>query len=342
MPSKIPARLATLPLEPACLRFRTNEELAAHLAALSTCDVRQIGASRSGQPMYGVVCGAGRRNVSVIAGCHADEPIGPMTAQALPMVLQSHFPELLTEYRFYIVPQMNPDGADVNRPWFADPPELTRYLAHVSRELPGDDIEFNFGEDAGVRPETRAAMDFLRPHAPVTAHFSLHGLALATGAWCLINRAWRDRATPFMDAFCAFCQTIGYPQHDEERHGEKGFERIRTGFCTTPRSEAMRAFFEAQGDYATAARFHPNSMEWVAALGGDPLCVVSEVPLFTITPPENVSPHAATAAAKEALRSAALGGEETLAEIVEQYAIQPTPISLQVRLQLAMIVLALQ
>lgn len=342
MLSKLLARLADVPLDAGLLQFRDNDELAAHLAALTIGEVCEIGASRSGQAMYGVVFGNGRRNVSLIAGCHADEPIGPMTAQALPVLLQTHFPELLDEYRLYVVPQMNPDGADVNRAWFADPPDPARYLAQVSRELPGDDIEFNFGEAADVRPENRAAMEFLRPHAPFAAHFSLHGLAIATGAWCLINRVWRDRAAGFMDAFSAFCRKVGYPQHDEERNGEKGFERIRPGFCTTPRSDAMRTFFEAHGDHATASRFHPNSMEWIASLGGDPLCIVSEVPLFTITPPEGTSQHAATAAVKDALRSAAMGGDVALAEIVERYSIRPTPISLQVRLQLAMIVLALQ
>src|SRR5690606_32792350 len=162
--------------------------------------------------------------------------------------------------------QMNPDGADVNRAWFADPLDLQAYVATVCRELPGDDIEFGFGEDESIRPENGAAMAFLRPHAPFAAHFSLHGLAVATGAWCLINREWQGRATPFMDAFSAFCAAVSYPQHDEMRSGEKGFQRIAPGFCTTPRADAMRAFFEAQGDHDTAQRFHPNSMEWLMSL----------------------------------------------------------------------------
>ena len=323
--------------------FRNNSQLADHLSCLSAARIHEIGTSRAGQAMYGVVVGEGTRAVSVIAGCHADEPIGPMTAQALPQLLHAHFPELLREYTFYIVPQMNPDGADRNRPWFANPPDLAVYLANVSRESPGDDIEFGFGEGADVRPENRAAMEFLRPHGPSAAHFSLHGLAVATGAWCLINREWRERATAFIEAFCTFCRQMEYPQHDEERAGEKGFERIRPGYCTTPCSDAMRAYFEALGDPATAARFHPSSMEWVASLGGDPMCVVSELPLFTITTPGGLSQHGATAAVKDALKRATVRREAgALAEVVDKYGIYPTPIALQVRLQLSMIVLALQ
>jgi hypothetical protein len=45
----------------------------------------------------------------------------------------------------------------------------------------------------------------------------------------------------------------------------------------------MRKHFLDLGDEVTAGRFRPSSMEAVRALGGDPLTLVSEMPLF-ITP----------------------------------------------------------
>jgi hypothetical protein len=42
----------------------------------------------------------------------------------------------------------------------------------------------------------------------------------------------------------------------------------------------MRAYFETLGDLETAGKFRPSSMEHVRSLGGDPLTLVSEVPLF--------------------------------------------------------------
>ena len=57
-----------------------------------------------------------------------------MTAQLLPSVLRDSFPELLDAYTFCIVPQMNPDGADRNRSWFAEPPDFMHYAnAAISR-----------------------------------------------------------------------------------------------------------------------------------------------------------------------------------------------------------------
>ena len=44
----------------------------------------------------------------------------------------------------------------------------------------------------------------------------------------------------------------------------------------------MQHFFEKKGDSETAAKFKLNSMEYVCTLGGDPLCLVTELPLFML------------------------------------------------------------
>ena len=45
----------------------------------------------------------------------------------------------------------------------------------------------------------------------------------------------------------------------------------------------MRDHFLARGDDEMAARFRPSSMETIRALGGDPLTLVTKMPLF-LTP----------------------------------------------------------
>jgi hypothetical protein len=71
-----------------------------------------------------------------------------------------------------------------------------------------------------------------------------------------------------------------YVLHDVERDGEKGFCRIARGFCTRPDSASMRQYFLERGDAETAGLFRPSSMEAIRSFGGDPLTVVSEMPLF--------------------------------------------------------------
>lgn len=260
-------------------------------------DGTAIGESRSGRSLHAFRLGHGETNISLIGGCHADEPVGPRLLCHLVAYLRSlptdH--EWLSRFTWWIVPHVNPDGAAINASWsgtgadFYTAPEydLTNYLSHVVRELPGDDIEFGFPrdrDDQACRPENRAVYDWWQQaDRPFKLHASLHGMAFAAGPWFLFERSWLDRSQLLQQTCVATVQSLGYELHDVERHGEKGFHRLARGFCSRPDSRAMAAHFQALDDHETANKFRPSSMETVRSFGGDPLTLVSEMPLF-ITP----------------------------------------------------------
>ena len=345
MNSEIITQLSEFPIHPEAARYRDAEAVEALGASESGIDSRCIGASREGQPIMGFRFGSGPRNVSITAGCHADEPIGPMTAQALYWHLSESFQKLLELFSFHVVPTINPDGARRNSTWFSDPLEMHTYLNHVIRELPGDDIEFGFGDDGDERPENVAAMKFFRESGPYAAHFSLHGLAIADGAWCLICKEWQDRAESYMSDFTELCGLTGFGQHDIDRKGEKGFHRIRKGYTTTPHSEPMKQFFLDKGDEATAAKFKPTSMQFIQSLGGDPLCIVSELPLFRIGRKSTSLEVSSTNQFRDRLDEVRARKpnitERDLTDACDAFQVQPSPIDIQIRLQTGMIVLAL-
>jgi len=258
--------------------------------------------SREGRPVDGYRFGSGATRIGLIAGCHADEPVGPLLLEALVRYLSTAPPdsEALTRFDWWIVPHINPDGAERNRAWSGtgvgdagsaapDAYDFATYLRHVVRELPGDDIEFGFprgGDDTGARPEPRAVYDWWQSDPrPFSMHMSLHGMAFAAGPWYLIEPAWADRSDIIIERCSAAAADMGYRLHDVERNGEKGFTRIARGFCTRPDSVAMAAYFHTLGDDATASLFRPSSMETIRTLGGgggDALTLVSEMPLFTL------------------------------------------------------------
>ncbi len=251
-----------------------------------------IGWSREGRPVHAFRLGTGETQVSLLAGCHADEPVGPRLLLQLATYLSALASDdpLLTDYEWWIVPHINPDGAERNRAWQHDDAEaydLSEYLAHVVREPPGDDIEFGFPADetdSDARPENRAVYDWWRAaEGPFALHVSLHGMGFAAGPWFRIEPAWRDRFDRIREVCVHAVDELGYELHDVERQGEKGFFRLERGFCTRPDSRFMREYFVAQGEPDTASLFRPSSMETVRSLGGDPLTLVSEMPLF-ITP----------------------------------------------------------
>lgn len=252
----------------------------------------RIGSSREGRAVRAFRLGTGQRHISLIGGCHADEPVGPRLLRRVVgwlRRLDANDPAL-ADHTWWIIPHINPDGEARNRPW--QPPGQEAYdlginLGHVHRELPGDDIEFGFPRDASdreVRPENRAAWDWWRgAEGRFILHVSLHGMAFGAGPWFLVDRAWIDRCELLKRRCSDRVRDLGYVLHDVERRGEKGFERIERGFCTRPESGAMAAHFLARNDPDTASRFRPSSMEVMRSLGDDVLTLVSEMPLF-ITP----------------------------------------------------------
>lgn len=259
---------------------------------------REIGRSREDRPIVAHRFGSGPLRVSLLGGCHADEPVGPRLLRHLVGWLGelpgSH--PALRDVEWWILPHLNPDGAARNRAWQhpdAGAYRLTEYLAHVVREGPGDDVEFGFPRGPGdreARPENRAARRWWRSaEGPFHLHASLHGMAVGRGPWFLLDRAWADRSDDLQDACRRASREMGYRVHDEDRGGEKGFRRISEGFSTRPDSRAMRDHFLERGDEETARRFRPSSMETMRELGEDALTLVPEMPLFLVDGPADAN-----------------------------------------------------
>ena len=250
-----------------------------------------LGASREGLPVVGYRFGTGRAVVSLLGGCHADEPVGPRFLRRLVAYLAGLAPEdpMLSRHQWWIIPHLNPDGERRNAAW-QDPDavayDLGRYLQDAVRELPGDDIEFGFPRDdadSGARPENRAAYAWWRTcDRPFLLHVSMHGTRFTAGPWFLIDRAWEHRCRWLKSACRRRVAELGYVLHDVERQGEKGFFRFERGFTSRPDSKLMAAYFEARGDPQTASRFRPSSMETLRSFGADTLTLVPEMPLFLL------------------------------------------------------------
>lgn len=305
----------------------------------------ELGASEEECPLLGVVLGRGPQTVSLIAGNHADEPVGPETLRTLILEGLVHANELsdwFERFTFVVVPHTNPDGEARNRRWIEQWPDLEAYLRHVVREAPGRDLEFGF---PAMRPENEHVSAFLRAHAPFDLHVSLHGMAISEGAMLLINRPWTFRTQALRDGFREAAAEDGLRMHDYNRKGEKGFFYIEPGFTTTPRGEAMRIFFRAQGDEAMAERFHDSSMEFVMDLGGDPLCLVTELPLFVVES-ERLTPGvpedylALRAKLPEAKRRLAQG--KSIDDLLAPFNLRPLPLASAMRLQLRALELGLE
>jgi hypothetical protein len=342
-------------------QFRTGaavhpllQQICRENADLAACE--QIGVSEEGRPIAGVVMGKGARRVSLIAGAHSDEPVGPETLRTLiieGLKQRDLLGDWFEQFQFVIVPHINPDGEARNQNWIAKWPDVEAYLLNAFREPPGRDLEFGF---PNMRVENKCVSEFLQLHAPFALHASLHGMGFAEGAMLLIERRWIDKTQTLREQFKQAVRAAGLRLHDHDRKGEKGFHYIEPGFWTTPEGSAMRNFFsakpmrssgEGKNDSTTAQLFHDSSMEFVRTLGGDPLCLVTELPLFVINkeilPRKPGAPQAYLEFAEKipALRSELLAGR-SVQPILDSFQIQPFSLNAAVPLQLKVIELGLQ
>ncbi len=265
-----------------------------HIEAILVCPIdvvkgQCLGQSVEGRDILGYTFGTGEKRISLIAGNHADEPIGPLLLKKIVTYLASlnTANDLLTKYSWWIVPHGNPDGEAKNLKWYSYKDQFTdlpKYLLNVERELPGRDIEFGFpieGSIVPLRPENKAVYDFWRSSkSSFDLHVSLHGMQATYGPWFLIDESWIDRTEDFRTQCAQRTKQLGYELYDLDRSGEKGFKRIDEGFCTRPDSKEMRQHFLALDDIETANKFHASSMESIRSLGGDCLTLVTEMPLF--------------------------------------------------------------
>ena len=297
-------------------RFRTSAEVFDEMRA--ACEANPdlarfevIGRSEEGRPIAGVTLGYGPHTVTLVAGAHADEPVGPETLRTL--VLEGlaargwgapggGVESLFERFTLRVVPHVNPDGEARNRAWIeawdAGRPAdaLGHFLRGRRREPPGRDVEFGYPV---MRPENAAASRFLFPYEPVALHASLHGMGFSEGALLLIEKDWIDRPAlgDLKTGFERAAADAGLRLHDHDRGAEKGFRYGGPGFWTTPEGRAMQAHFLEQGDEETAAQFFLSSMETAVLTGrgrggpgtggagerpATPLCLVTELPLFVL------------------------------------------------------------
>jgi len=331
----------------AAVRMQVETACAGAAAAGKPVRCEEIGESEEGRPLLGVMLGNGPTRVSLLSGAHADEPVGTLTLQALIEALCGRDAEAearLQQYTFCIVPHVNPDGAAINAPWIERWPDAEVCLRHVVREPPGRDIEFGY---PAMRAENRAVSEFLKSHGPFGLHMSLHGMLVSEGGMLLVERTWAPRTAALRETYAQEMRSAGLRLFDYDRQGEKGFEYLGPGFASTPRGAAMREHFESIDDPATAKLFHDSSMEFVRGLGGDPLCLVTELPLWIITnltePPEPRRPTTYLKFREQSSkwRMRLERGEDTRDE-VRRFGLKPLDVATAVRLQTRALELGLE
>lgn len=150
------------------------------------------GTSQQGEPIYHVQFGQGAVKVLVLAGPHADEPIGSLTVFSLLTLLKNSHEELLKQdVEWHIVPCIDPDGARPNEGWTQQTFTHKNFMKHFHKQPYTDQADYTFPMNyKGLvfdqpTQEAQALMKILDRTKP-DFYFSLHN-AFASGCYFYLS-----------------------------------------------------------------------------------------------------------------------------------------------------------
>ncbi|WP_314254821.1 M14 family zinc carboxypeptidase [Streptomyces kutzneri] len=191
------------------MRYPTPRELGLAARALADAHpgealLRQAGTSRAGQPLWVLSVAAtggsprgADRNVLVVAGAHANEPVGGATALSLARrVLDDPAPRAGCGWHFLLC--ADPDGADLHRT--PHPYSLLDYHRNFFRPPGPEQPEWapSLLPPDRLPPETLALMALIDELRPVL-QVSLHATDLG-GSWVQLTRDVPGLAEPFAES----------------------------------------------------------------------------------------------------------------------------------------------
>ncbi|WP_435225097.1 M14 family zinc carboxypeptidase [Streptomyces sp. Tue6028] len=137
--------------------------------------LRRVGTSRAGAPLWLLSVGHGSRQALVVAGPHANEPVGGATVLRLAERVLAD-PRLCegADATWNLLLCLDPDGSRRNEGWLSGPYTLGRYFRHFFRPGFLEQPEWlPDGADSAVLPETRTLLDLqdeLRPFLQCSLH----------------------------------------------------------------------------------------------------------------------------------------------------------------------------
>ncbi|MFC9651907.1 M14 family zinc carboxypeptidase [Streptomyces sp. NPDC056937] len=258
-------------------RYLTVDELTSRARGLAAAHpdravLRRIGYSRAGEPIRLLSIGRGSRHALVVAGPHANEPVGGMTALRLARYLaRPERPGRAMDTTWHFVLCLDPDGARRNERWLKGPMTFAQHYRHFFRPGFAEQPEWLPTEPgAEPMPETRALLDLqdeLRPYLQC----SLHGVDVG-GSFVQLTR--RLPGLP---------ERLGRSAADLRIPVELGpydaffWPSPGPGVYDMPRPQETDQFHSLPAATATSTWFHPYAYGTVTAVVEAPMWGVEEV-----------------------------------------------------------------
>ncbi|GGY02078.1 M14 family zinc carboxypeptidase [Streptomyces minutiscleroticus] len=271
-------------------RYPTVRELFSSARTLVTdrpglCVLRQVGVSRGGRPLHLLSVGGAARAVLVVAGAHANEPVGGSTLLSLARRVAEE-PGLRADTSWHFLLCADPDGAGL----YAAPAPRTLLDYHLGFFRPAGPEQPEWAPSVlppdRLPPETRALLrviDEVRPYLQVT----LHGTDLG-GSWVQLTKDVPGLAEPFAKSAAELHIPVETGASDAA-----GWPASGPGVHVMPAPGLDTAFPSMPDDARHSTWYHAHRY------GG--LTAVVEVPMWASDLVDDPAPHPSPAAAMRRL-----------------------------------------
>lgn len=268
-------------------RFYTLDEMLAKARSVAgehpdIYSYEVVGHSSDGEPIPMLTAGTGDKRILLFASPHPNEPIGGMLIQFLLDELIQNT-SLRTDYTWYLLPCVDPDGTRLNEGWFAGPYTIQNYARHFYRPPSAEQVEWTFPvryKDLHfdtLMPETSALMnafDIARPRVV----YSLHNAGFG-GVYYYISHDLKD----VYEAFGDIPKKRGLALSLGEAEMPWATEFSPAVYKMSSITEAYD-YLEQYGDASPAELIQGggSSADYLSNMGleEDPLILVTELPYF--------------------------------------------------------------
>ncbi|GAA1164251.1 M14 family zinc carboxypeptidase [Streptomyces hebeiensis] len=267
--------------------YLTVDELTARATTLAAAHpgravLRSIGRSRAGEPIRVLSVGHGSRDVLVVAGPHANEPIGGVTALRLAHYLaragrpggpsaRVPYGPWISDATWHFVLCLDPDGARRNERWLKGPMTFAHHYRHFFRPGFARQPEWLPTEPgAAPMPETRALLrlqDELRPYLQC----SLHGVDVG-GSFVQLTRELPGLADHLNRSAAEFRIPVERGPYDAFFWPSPG-----PGVYDMPRPQEADQFLSLPAATATSTWLRPHRYGTLTAVVEAPMWAVEEV-----------------------------------------------------------------
>ncbi|MFF3749144.1 M14 family zinc carboxypeptidase [Streptomyces sp. NPDC002018] len=291
-------------------RYPTVDELTSGAAALAAAHpdrvvLRCIGTSRAGEPIRLMSVGRGSRHALVVAGPHANEPVGGLTVLRLARYLlrpgrADRFPD--TTWHFVLC--LDPDGARRNERWLKGPMTFAQHYRNFFRPgFAGQPEWLPTEPGAEPMPETRALLDLqdeLRPYLQC----SLHGVDVG-GGFVQLTRALPGLSHELARSAADLRIPVELGPYDAFFWPSPG-----PGVYDMPRPQETDQFVSLPAATAASTWFHPHPYGTVTA--------VVEAPMWGVDEVGDTSPHPDPHSALETISRTLRADARTLAGLLDR------------------------